>query len=42
VVALRLAYKLGAQRYPMPARVLTDTVVDGIALHNHKSFTILR
>jgi DNA-binding transcriptional regulator LsrR (DeoR family) len=41
-VAMRLADKLGAQRYPMPAPVLTDTVEDRIALQNQKSFTILR
>jgi DNA-binding transcriptional regulator LsrR (DeoR family) len=41
-VAMRLADKIGAQRYPMPAPVFTDTVEDRRALQNQKSFTILR
>ncbi|MEZ5931802.1 MAG: sugar-binding transcriptional regulator [Alphaproteobacteria bacterium] len=41
-VAMRLADKIGAQRFPMPAPVLTETVRDRKALHSQRSFTILR
>lgn len=41
-VAMRLADKIGAQRFPMPAPVVTETVQDREALHHQRSFTILR
>jgi len=41
-VAMRLADKIGAQRYPMPAPVLTETVEEREALQGQRSFTILR
>ncbi len=41
-VAMRLADKTGAQRYPMPAPVLTETVDERIALQSQRSFAVLR
>ena len=41
-VAMRLADKIGAQRFPMPAPVLTDSIEDREALHGQRSFAILR
>lgn len=41
-VAMRLADKIGAQRYPMPAPVLTETAEEREALQNQRSFAILR
>ena len=41
-VAMRLADRVGAQRYPMPAPVLTETVEERLALQSQRSFTILR
>ncbi len=41
-VAMRLADKMGAQRYPMPAPVLTETVEEREALQSQRSFTVLR
>ena len=41
-VVMRLGDKVGAQRYPMPAPVLTETVVDRQALQSQRSFTVLR
>jgi len=41
-VAMRLADKIGAQRYPMPAPVLTETVDEREALQRQRSFAILR
>jgi DNA-binding transcriptional regulator LsrR (DeoR family) len=41
-VAMRLADKIGAQRYPMPAPVLTETVKERDAIQSQRSFTILR
>lgn len=41
-VAMRLADKIGAQRYPMPAPVLTETAEEREALQSQRSFTILR
>ena len=41
-VAMRLADKIGAQRYPMPAPVLTETANERKALQSQRSFSILR
>ena len=41
-VAMRLADKIGAQRYPMPAPVLTETVDERKALQSQRSFAVLR
>jgi len=41
-VAMRLAYKMSAQRYPMPAPVLTETVEERMALPGQRSFSVLR
>ncbi|MGI9500055.1 MAG: sugar-binding transcriptional regulator, partial [Geminicoccaceae bacterium] len=41
-VAMRLADKIGAQRYPMPAPVLTETAEERKALLSQRSFTVLR
>ncbi len=41
-VAMRLADKIGAQRYPMPAPVLTETAEEREALQGQRSFAILR
>ncbi|MDH3664321.1 MAG: sugar-binding transcriptional regulator [Alphaproteobacteria bacterium] len=41
-VAMRLADKIGAQRYPMPAPVLTETAEERQALQSQRSFAILR
>ncbi len=41
-VAMRLADKIGAQRYPMPAPVVTGTVEEREALQSQRSFAILR
>ena len=41
-VAMRLADKIGAQRYPMPTPVLTETVEERKALQSQRSFNILR
>ena len=40
-VAMRLADRVGAQRYPMPAPVLTETIEERLALQSQRSFTIL-
>ena len=40
-VAMRLADKIGAQRYPMPAPVLTETAEEREALQSQRSFTLL-
>ena len=39
---MRLGDKVGAQRYPMPAPVLTETVEDREALQGQRAFTVLR
>lgn len=41
-VAMRLADKIGAQRYPMPAPVLTETADERTTIQNQRSFAILR
>ena len=41
-VVMRLADKVGAQRYPMPAPVLTETVADREALQGQRAFAVLR
>ena len=41
-VVMRLGDKFGAQRYPMPAPVLTETVADREALQSQRAFTVLR
>ena len=41
-VVMRLADKLGAQRYPMPVPVITGTVEDREALQGQRSFALLR
>ncbi|MGI9434453.1 MAG: sugar-binding transcriptional regulator [Geminicoccaceae bacterium] len=41
-VAMRLADKIGAQRYPMPAPVLTETAEEREAIQGQRSFAILR
>ncbi len=41
-VAMRLADKIGAQRYPMPAPVVTGTAEERAAIQSQRSFTILR
>ena len=41
-VVMRLGDKLGAQRYPMPAPVLTETVADREALQSQRAFAVLR
>lgn len=41
-VAMRLADRIGAQRYPMPAPVLTETAEERQALQRQRSFAILR
>ncbi|MEM8949007.1 MAG: sugar-binding transcriptional regulator [Pseudomonadota bacterium] len=41
-VAMRLADKIGAQRYPMPTPVLTETIEEREALQAQRSFKILR
>ncbi|MGI9485636.1 MAG: sugar-binding transcriptional regulator [Geminicoccaceae bacterium] len=41
-VAMRLADKIGAQRYPMPAPVLTETVEERDAIQGQRSFSTLR
>ena len=41
-VAMRLADKIGAQRYPMPTPVLTETAEEREALQAQRSFKILR
>lgn len=41
-VAMRLADKIGAQRYPMPAPVLTETIEERKALQSQRPFTVLR
>lgn len=40
-VAMRLADKIGAQHYPMPVPVLTETVEEREALQSQRSFKIL-
>lgn len=40
-VAMRLADKIGAQRYPMPTPVLTETAEEREALQSQRSFTLL-
>lgn len=39
-VAMRLGDKLGAERYPMPAPPVTDTVADREALQNQRAFRV--
>jgi DNA-binding transcriptional regulator LsrR (DeoR family) len=41
-VVMRLGDKVGAQRYPMPAPVFTETIADREALQSQRSFTVLR
>ncbi|MEM9491953.1 MAG: sugar-binding domain-containing protein, partial [Myxococcota bacterium] len=41
-VVMRLGDKIGAQRYPMPAPVLTETVADREALQSQRAFKVLR
>ena len=41
-VAMRLADKIGAQRYPMPAPVLTETAEEREAIQKQRSFAVLR
>lgn len=41
-VAMRLADKIGAQRYPMPAPVVTETIEDREALQSQRPFALLR
>ncbi|NIA68334.1 sugar-binding transcriptional regulator [Pelagibius litoralis] len=41
-VVMRLGDKVAAQRYPMPAPVLTETVADREALQSQRAFTVLR
>jgi len=41
-VVMRLADKAGAQRYPMPAPVLTETVSDRKVLQSQRAFKVLR
>ncbi|MGF1476030.1 MAG: sugar-binding transcriptional regulator [Geminicoccaceae bacterium] len=41
-VAMRLADKIGAQRFPMPAPVLAETAEEREALRNQKYFGMLR
>ena len=41
-VAMRLADRIGAQRFPMPAPVLAASVEEREALQRQRSFTILR
>ncbi|MEM7041946.1 MAG: sugar-binding transcriptional regulator [Pseudomonadota bacterium] len=40
-VAMRLADKIGAQRFPMPAPVVTETAEEREALQSQRSFAIL-
>jgi DNA-binding transcriptional regulator LsrR (DeoR family) len=40
-VVMRLGDKVGAQRYPMPAPVLTETVADREALQSQRAFRVL-
>lgn len=40
-VVMRLADKLGAQRFPMPVPVITETIEDREALQGQRSFTLL-
>ncbi len=39
---MRLGDKVGAQRYPLPAPVLTETVADREALQGQRAFAVLR
>lgn len=41
-VVMRLGDKVGAQRFPMPAPVLTETVADRVALQSQRAFSVLR
>ena len=41
-IAMRLADKIGAQRYPMPAPVLTETVEERQVLQSQRSFKLLQ
>lgn len=41
-VVMRLGDKVGAQRYPMPAPVLTETIADREALQSQRAFAVLR
>jgi DNA-binding transcriptional regulator LsrR (DeoR family) len=41
-VVMRLGDKVGAQRYPMPAPVLTETLEDRAALQSQRAFAVLR
>lgn len=40
-VVMRLGDKVGAQRYPVPAPVLTETVEDRVALQSQRAFAAL-
>lgn len=40
-VVMRLGDKVGAQRYPVPAPVLTETVADRQALQSQRAFAVL-
>ena len=41
-VVMRLGDKFGAQRYPLPAPVLTETIADREALQSQRPFSVLR
>lgn len=41
-VTMRLGDRIGAQRFPMPAPVLTETVADREALQSQRAFAVLR
>ncbi len=41
-VVMRLGDKIGAQRFPMPAPAVADSVADREALHSQRAFAVLR
>lgn len=41
-VVMRLGDKVGAQRYPMPAPVLTETIEDREGMQSQRAFAVLR
>ncbi len=41
-VVMRLGDKVGAQRYPMPAPVLTETIEDREGIQSQRAFAVLR
>ena len=41
-VVMRLADRIGAQRFPLPAPVLAETVADRVALQAQRAFAVLR